>query len=62
MEYRISFNYIEKSKFRNLLQWAFSYSSYRFLSGFKLRIFGLHINIREYDSLKKLIKVHDNAK
>lgn len=36
-------------------QWFFYFKKYKNIKGFILRIFGIYINIRERDALKKLI-------
>jgi len=42
-------------------QWRFYFERYKFIKGFRMRIFGVYFNVREKNATAKLIKMF-NAK
>lgn len=53
----INIDYISRKHFNksNIIQWVWLFRSYKYVNGFQMRIFGLHINIRENKATEKLI-------
>lgn len=51
---------VTKCKFFKYKSWFFYYRKYNYIKGFIFRVFGFHFNIREKDSLQKLINIHRN--
>lgn len=48
---------------RSINQWMFWFSRYNYIKGFKMRIFGVYINVREDNATQKLLKIaHERAK
>lgn len=57
MDISISYNptiYYNKS---NIIQWAYMFEKYTYIKGFKLRLLGIYINVREKNATEKLIKI-----
>jgi len=48
----ISTKYYDRT---NITQWMWYFERYRYIKGFRIRIFGVYINIREKNALEKLI-------
>jgi len=41
--------------FKDLKSWLFLYGKYKYIKGFKLRVVGFYINVREKNATEKLI-------
>ena len=51
---KVTITYVKKKySFKN---WVWYFRAYKHVKGFSLRIFGIHINIRENNAHNKLIK------
>ena len=50
----ISPKYYDRS---NIIQWVWWFERYRYIKGFKMRIFGIYVNVREKNATAKLIKL-----
>ena len=50
----ISTKYYDKT---NIMQWVWWFEKYHYIKGFKMRIFGVYINVREKNALEKLIAI-----
>lgn len=50
----ISFDVI---KYYNNFCWFFYFRKYRYIKGFNIRLFGIHVNLRDKDSTNKLIHI-----
>lgn len=47
----------------SIAQWMWWFERYRYIRGFKMRIFGVYINVRENNATEKLIKLaHEHGK
>jgi len=54
---KINISYISTKHYdrTNIMQWAWMFKKYKYVSGFIMRIFGVYINVREKNATEKLI-------
>lgn len=65
LEMKITIKYIAREFFDNgkIRDWFFKFKRYKYLKGFYLRFFGVHLNVVERDSLKRWhVKIGSNGK
>jgi hypothetical protein len=58
---KVDITYIKRSKSNSFVKWMWYFRTYKFVRGFMLRIFGVHINIRERNATEKLIRIATGA-
>lgn len=52
---KINVKYISRDFFdKRLRNWIFSFKRYKYMKGFSIRMFGLHLNVREKGGIEKL--------
>lgn len=58
-EMKIDISYIETKHYdrKTIMQWFWWFERYTYVKGFKMRIFGWYINVRENNATEKLIKL-----
>lgn len=56
---KININYISIKHYdrTNIMQWVWWFDKYKYIKGFKIRLFGVYINVRENNATEKLIKI-----
>jgi len=59
---KISINYCSTKHYdkNNIIQWIWSFRRYKYVKGFRFRIFGVYVNVRENNAFEKLIGIAQN--
>ena len=57
MEIDVSYTRTKYYDITNIIQWVYYFEKYKYVRGFKLRVFGIGINIRENKATEKLMKI-----
>lgn len=52
-----AFKTINTYKFKTILNWIYWFRKYEYVSGFMIRLFGIHVDVREKNATEKLIKL-----
>ena len=62
MKINISYCSLRYYNKTNIIQWVWMFKRYKYVKGFIIRIFGIYLNVRENNSLQKLIKLNNIPK